>query len=141
MLGNNIYSNTLNNTYGQTAGLVIPGDYTFSNSLGRPELINQKYVNRLLAAYADATIGYKNFLFFDLTARNDWSSTLPLNNRSYFYPGASASLIFTEIGKKKINPMALSYGKLRVSVAQIGKDAPPYELTNILFREISMMDI
>ena len=130
ILGNNIYSNTLHNTYGETNGLVIPGFYNFTNSAARPELVDQTYVNRLLAVYADASIGYKNFLFFDVTARNDWSSTLPTNARSYFYPGISGSLVFTEIGKKKINPMILSFGKLRASLAQIGKDAPPYQLTN-----------
>jgi TonB-linked SusC/RagA family outer membrane protein len=130
LFGNNIFSNTLKNTYGETNGLVIPGDYNFNNSNGRPTLYNQTFVNRLIGAYADINIGYKNFLFFELTGRNDWSSTLPLDNRSYFYPGAGASLVFTELGKKKINPMILSFGKLRANFAQIGKDAPPYSLTN-----------
>jgi TonB-linked SusC/RagA family outer membrane protein len=130
LLGNNIYSNTLKNTYGETNGLIIPGDYNFNNSAARPTLTNQTFVNRLIGAYADINIGYKNFLFFELTGRNDWSSTLPLNNRSYFYPGAGASLVFTELGKKKINPMILSFGKIRANFAQIGKDAPPYSLTN-----------
>ena len=130
MIANNIYSNTLKNTYGETNGLIIPGDYNFNNSAARPTLTNELSVNRQLAAYADANIGYKNFLFFELSGRNDNSSTLPLNNRSYFYGGASGSLVFTELGKKKINPMILSYGKLRANVAQIGKDAPPYALTN-----------
>jgi len=130
MVANNIYSNTLKNTYGETNGLVIPGDYNFNNSAARPTLNNQLFVNRLLAAYADMNISYKNFLFFELSGRNDNSSTLPLNDRSYFYGGASGSLVFTELGKKKINPMILSYGKLRANVAQIGKDAPPYSLTN-----------
>lgn len=130
LLGNNIYSNTLKNTYGETNGLIIPGDFNFNNSAARPTLTNQTLVNRLIGAYADLNIGYKNFLFVELTARNDWSSTLPTNNRSYFYPGASASFVFTEVGKKKINPMILSFGKLRGSFAQIGRDAPPYSLTN-----------
>jgi TonB-linked SusC/RagA family outer membrane protein len=130
LLGNNIYSNTLKNTYGETNGLIIPGDYNFNNSAARPTLTNQTFVNRLIGAYADINIGYRNFLFFELTGRNDWSSTLPLNNRSYFYPGAGASLVFTELGKKKINPMVLSFGKIRANFAQIGKDAPPYSLTN-----------
>jgi len=130
LIANNIYSNTLKNTYGETNGLIIPGDYNFNNSAARPTLTNELSVNRLIAAYADVNIGYKNFLFFELSGRNDWSSTLPLNNRSYFYPAASASLVFTEIGKKKINPMILSYGKIRGGFAQIGKSAPPYSLTN-----------
>jgi TonB-linked SusC/RagA family outer membrane protein len=130
LLGNNIFSNTLKNTYGETNGLTIPGDYNFNNSAARPTLYNQTFVNRLIGAYADVNIGYKNFLFFEITARNDWSSTLPLNNRSYFYPGVGGSFVFTDVGKKKINPMVLSFGKIRANFAQIGKDAPAYSLTN-----------
>jgi TonB-linked SusC/RagA family outer membrane protein len=130
LLGNNIYSNLLRNTYGETNGLTIPNVYNFSNSAERPTLTNQIFENRLIGAYADLNIGWRNMLFFELTGRNDWSSTLPLNNRSYFYPGGSISWVFSETGKKKLNPMGLSYGKIRASIAQIGRDAPPYSLTN-----------
>ncbi|MDB5283283.1 MAG: TonB-dependent receptor plug [Bacteroidota bacterium] len=130
MVGFNAYSNTIRNTYVETSGLVIPDQYSINNSLDRPTVLDQTFTNRILGVYADVDLSYKNFFFIDLTARNDWSSTLPVDHRSYFYPGVSTSLVFTDIPKKKINPMILSYGKVRASIAQIGKDASAYQLKN-----------
>src|SRR5581483_7978546 len=81
---------------------------------------------RLIGLYADINVGYKNLLFLGLTARNDWSSTLPPAHRSFFYPGINTSYIFSELLKQKA-PF-LSYGKLRASWAQVGNDANPYLL-------------
>ncbi len=130
LLGNSIYSNTLRNTYNETAGLNIPDLYTISNSKDRPTTVDQTFTNRIIGAYGEIDIGYKNFFFVDINARNDWSSTLPVDHRSYFYPGISSSFILTDVFKKKVNPMILSYAKLRASIAQIGKDAAPYQLRN-----------
>lgn len=130
LIGCNIYHNQIKNTYSETAGLVIPDLYTLSNSQDRPTLTNDVFVKRLIGAYGDINLSYRNFVFVDFTARNDWSSTLPVNSRSYFYPGGSVSFVFTEIPKAKINPMIISYGKIRASVAQVGRDASPYQLKN-----------
>ena len=81
---------------------------------------------RLLGAYADLTLGYKDYLFLNLTARNDWSSTLPKDNNSYFYPSANLSFVFTDAFN--LNSGILSYGKLRASAASVGSDANPYLL-------------
>jgi len=78
---------------------------------------------RLVGAYGEAGISYKNIVFLTATGRNDWSSTLPLENRSYFYPSLSGSLVFTELLPKND---ILSFGKLRASWAQVGKDANAY---------------
>ena len=88
----------------------------------------EKEINSL---YGFANIGYKDYLFLDLTARNDWSSTLPSNNRSYFYPSVSLSGIVTQMLEKMgvdYNKGVLSYAKLRGSFAQVGKDTDPYQL-------------
>ncbi len=128
-LGGNFYSNSIKNTFGQTAGLAIDNLYTFANSQDRPTLSNGVYKKAQTAVYFDASFGYDNFFFFGITGRNDWSSTLPSNNRSYFYPGVNTSLVLSEL--IKANPMALSYWKIRASFAQMGKDAEPYALRNV----------
>ena len=79
----------------------------------------------LVGAFADAKISYKNALFLNITGRNDWSSTLPKDNRSFFYPGINLSYVFTEL--HNISNHFLSYGKLRLSASQVGKDASPYK--------------
>ncbi len=129
ILGTNIYTRSLKNTYGETAGLAIEDQYTFDNSLGRPTLTNALIRKRIAGLYFDVNFGYKNFFFFDFTGRNDWSSTLPTNKRSYFYPGVSTSLVLSEL--IKVDPMILSYWKIRGSFAQVGKDAEPYSLRNV----------
>ena len=79
--------------------------------------------HRLLGAYGEAGISYKDLVYITATGRNDWSSTLPINNRSYFYPSVSGSFIFTQLLPRNTS---LSFGKIRASWAQVGKDANPY---------------
>lgn len=83
-------------------------------------------LRRLHGVYADFGFSWDNYLYVNVTARNDWSSTLPQDNNSYFYPGVSASFIFTEaLG---IGGDVLSFGKLRSSWANVGNDVNPYRL-------------
>ena len=73
-----------------------------------------------------AQISYKDFAFIDITARNDWSSTLPSQNNSFFYPSFSGSFVFTDAFN--INKSAMTYGKIRASWAQVGGDTDPFSL-------------
>lgn len=85
------------------------------------------------SVYAFANIGWKNFLYLDLTARNDWSSTLPKDNRSYFYPSVSFSGLVTgamDAFDIPYNHDVLDFGKIRLSWAKVGKDTAPYQLMN-----------
>lgn len=82
---------------------------------------------RTLSVYGSATLGYKNYLYLDMTGRNDWSSTLPPDNDSYFYPSIGASFVFSQLLKHKD---VLSYGKARISFAGVGNSAAPYSLYN-----------
>jgi TonB-linked SusC/RagA family outer membrane protein len=87
-------------------------------------------VRRVVGVFGDLKFDYNNMLILGLTARNDWSSTLPLENRSFFYPSYSFGFIFSELTKDFFKP--LSFGKARVSFAKVGKDAPPHKLTQTL---------
>jgi TonB-linked SusC/RagA family outer membrane protein len=104
-------------------GLVTPGVYKLSNGISLPvssTIYNNKKVHSL---YGIASLAYKNRVFLDLTGRNDWSSTLPVQNNSFFYPSISSSIILSEVFTL---PTAISYAKLRLSAAQVGNDTDPY---------------
>ena len=105
--------------------LSIPGLYDFSNArvaLQADDFVDRKQINSL---YGLVNLGYQNVLFLDLTARNDWSSTLPQDNNSYFYPSVSASAIISDMVEL---PSAFAFAKLRASWAQVGNDTDPYSL-------------
>ncbi|HQV75074.1 MAG TPA: SusC/RagA family TonB-linked outer membrane protein [Flavobacteriales bacterium] len=107
--------------------LIVPFEYNLenvapSNRTDRTFL----YERRINSIYGSAQVSYMSYLFLDLTGRNDWTSTLPKQNNSYFYPSASLSYLFSEHMAKR--PKFLTYGKLRASIAQVGKDADPYQL-------------
>jgi TonB-linked SusC/RagA family outer membrane protein len=113
---------TLGNTSQQIFGPLVNGvpDPSFGDLYQR---------NRLIGVFGDLTLGYKNFAFIEFTGRNDWSSTLPLANRSYFYPSVSGSFVFTDAFN--VQSDILSFGKIRAGWAKVGNDAPPYLLENI----------
>jgi TonB-linked SusC/RagA family outer membrane protein len=81
---------------------------------------------RLLSVLGSFEFGYKNLAFLSVRGRNDWSSTLPIENRSFFYPSVGLSFVFSEL--KLFKESFLSYGKLRATYSQTGKDAPPYRI-------------
>ncbi|MGN6615622.1 MAG: SusC/RagA family TonB-linked outer membrane protein, partial [Ilyomonas sp.] len=81
----------------------------------------EKY--RIIGLYGDLTLSYNNYLYLTLTGRNDWTSSLEKDNRSFFYPSASLSYVFSQ---HLTMPSWFSYGKFRTSLAGIGKDADPY---------------
>ncbi|MGH7662993.1 MAG: SusC/RagA family TonB-linked outer membrane protein [Gemmatimonadaceae bacterium] len=109
-----------------TNALVVRDVYNINNSAVTPIVdayAEEEQVNSLLGS---AQFAYNNFLFVDVTGRNDWSSTLPDDNNSYFYPSVSSSFIFTDV--MPVLEGVLSYGKLRASWARVGNDAAPYQL-------------
>lgn len=127
LIGNNINSRS-SDYVGYTAnGLSVPDFYDVSNATqltGSYDLQER----RLVSLYGQATLDYDDYLYVTLTGRNDWSSTLPKDNNSYFYPSASASLLFTELLDSDFLSSFLNYGKLRLSASQVGNDAPPYSI-------------
>ncbi len=116
------------NKYGEdvAAGLVIPGLYTISNGIPGQVTYNSSWSQKAIySIYGMASIDYKGMAYVDLTGRNDWSSTLPAANRSYFYPSASLSILPSEIFTM---PKWITYSKVRAGVAQVGSDTNPYAL-------------
>lgn len=104
--------------------IVVPGLYK-TNATGT-QIVGFDFnrLRRLYGAYFDMSLSYKDYLFFNASGRNDWSSTLPKENNSYFYPSASLSFIFTDA--LSISSNVLSSGKLRLAAAKVGRDADPY---------------
>ena len=88
------------------------------------------YDKRINSLYGFAQVGYKDVLFLDVTARNDWSSALPANNRSYFYPSVGLSGVLTDMFN--VESRVLTYLKVRGSHASVGNDTDPYRLSQQL---------
>ncbi len=89
-----------------------------------PGLYNSESKTRLVGVFADITLGYNNWVFLNLTGRNDWSSTLPIKENSFFYPSATASFVLTDA--LKLNSDILSYLKVYGGLSRIGSDAFAY---------------
>ena len=94
-------------------------------------LFRSQNKRRLFGVFGDVTFGWDNMLYLQLTARKDWSSTLPLNKNSFFYPGATLSWIFTELIPKN---NILDFGKVRLAYGKTGNDASAY-LTSLRFAQ------
>lgn len=86
----------------------------------------------MYSMFASAQLAYSEYLSLDLTARNDWSSTLPKGQNSFFYPSASISFMFSDFMKSIDKPLPswVTFAKIRTSLAQVGKDPSPYNLYN-----------
>lgn len=129
MIGHNFRQRLLTQTFAQTnpqGGLAIADYYNLENSNGAATTFSAMTQRRLIGLYMDGNIAFKNMLFLGVTARTDWSSTLPSKKRSFFYPSANASFVISELFKDGIKNKYISYSKLRASVAQVGNDANPY---------------
>ena len=109
---------------GETDGLTIySGFWNLSNGSSKTTISDSQSKRRLVGLFGDVTLSYDETLFLELTARNDWSSTLPIDNNHYFYPGATLSWLFTNYLPKN---SALSFGKLRLAYGRTGNDAGAY---------------
>ncbi|MEX0686588.1 MAG: SusC/RagA family TonB-linked outer membrane protein [Balneolales bacterium] len=125
LVGNNVNVRNYSSEQLVGTGLNIPNFFHISNanSVTGDEDIEER---RLVSLYSHATVDYQNIVYLTLTARNDWSSTLPKDNNSYFYPSASLGFVFSDA--IDITNDFFSFGKLRASISQIGNDAPVYSL-------------
>ncbi|TDN96665.1 SusC/RagA family TonB-linked outer membrane protein [Sunxiuqinia elliptica] len=122
-LGGNIMKNNSESTYNRGDDVISNGFWNIQNYLNKNASYNiyEKQVN---SAYATLNLGFRDYLYLDASFRNDWSSTLPQENWSYFYPAVSASILINEIAKlTQINLL-----KIRLGYAEVGNDSDPYRL-------------
>jgi TonB-linked SusC/RagA family outer membrane protein len=104
--------------------LAQPGIYQISNSLDQAVADPLKTKKAINSVYIASQFSFDEKIFLDITGRNDWSSTLPFKNNSFFYPSASTSFLLNEIFSL---PEQISFAKFRASWAQVGNDTRPYQ--------------
>ncbi|HTE09988.1 MAG TPA: SusC/RagA family TonB-linked outer membrane protein [Chitinophagaceae bacterium] len=122
--GGNINWRTISQTSSSGNSFVVPGVYTFNNLLNKlPSTSESRQKTNSLFGSLELT--YNKYLYLTFTGRNDWFSTLPVNNNNLFYPSAALSFVFSDAFKL---PSWISFGKLRTSTAQVSGDASPYQL-------------
>lgn len=126
--GGNIRTGRFEENDQMATKLAVAGLYSLVNS--RDPLISSNFFSqrKTYSLFSSAQVGFRNYAYVNLTARNDWSSTLPEANLSYFYPSVNGSLILTQALDIKSN--TLSFAKLRGGWSKVGNDADPYKLIN-----------
>ena len=111
--------------------LVIPNFFNISNVQGVPGYAEYNSQRRLIGAFGDLTVGYKNWLFLNVTGRKDYTSLLSIANRSYFYPQANLGFVFTDALPFLKDNKILTYGKLSGSISKVYQvSIPEYSLRN-----------
>ncbi len=127
-LGGNRLDQKASTKQSQTVNLAQPGIFNLNNAASPIDVFQFESRKRINSFYGIAKLGYRDFLFLDITGRNDWSSALAtpfsVDGTSFFYPSASASFILSEVAKL---PETFSYVQMRASVAQVGNDTQPYQ--------------
>ena len=124
IVGHNVRNQSSNNQSLRGTGFVAQGISDLDNLSSVVAFGGQRTETALVGVYADITLGYRNYLFLNLTGRNDWSSTLPKDGNSFFYPSVSTSFVFTDAFD--IKSEVLTFGKLRAAVSQAGVAASAY---------------
>lgn len=130
-LGNDVRAQKFSRLTSTGSELDIPTLLTLNNAKVRAtDQYEEDY--RIVSAFGDVTLNWDNYLFLNITGRNDWTSTLAAGNNSFFYPSVSLSYVFSD---HFLKPSWLNFGKLRASLAEVGKDASPYE-TNAYYNPV-----
>jgi TonB-linked SusC/RagA family outer membrane protein len=136
-IGGNRMDRTASTKQSQTVNLAQPGIFNLNNAASPIEVFQFKSKKRINSLYGIAKLGYKDFLYLDVTARNDWSSALAtpfsVSGTSFFYPSLSNSFILSNVVAL---PTAISFAKIRASVAQVGNDTGPYQTSGAFVSQI-----
>ncbi|PKH67594.1 SusC/RagA family TonB-linked outer membrane protein [Flavobacterium sp. ALD4] len=121
IVGNNILQNSNKRTQNEGTGFKVANIFNLGNVLTVVNNADSGSEKRSVGVFADVTFDYKEFLYINATGRNDWSSSLPKESNSYFYPSVSASFIITEA--LNMNSNILSFAKIRGGYGKVGRDA------------------
>ena len=136
MLGTSTDSFHTVRRYMMAYGFEVPEFYSFLNTASENRSMSHSNIRRrLVSAFGEFRADWKNTLFFTVTGRRDWTSTLPIENRSYFYPSVSGAFVFSQL-LQDLNVMddnIFSFGKIRASWARVGKDTGAYETATALW--------
>lgn len=133
LLGFNVRNKQYENNYQAAPRLAVADLYTLTNSRDPLTSSNDFYRLRQYGLYGSIQLDYRRWAFLNITGRNDWSSTLPVDNNSYFYPSVTASVLLSEaLGWRS---KAVNYLKIRGGWSQVGADANPYQLATVFTSE------
>lgn len=126
-VGNDVFDRQIDLVRAYGSGFVVPRFSHFSNATN-VSIAQRETQRRLVGVYGDLNVDWRNIVYLNVTGRNDWTSTLPPDNRSFFYPSVSLGFVFSDI---MTTPDWWTYGKIRASFAEVGKDAPPYSIQSV----------
>ena len=132
--GGNLRREYFSSNSQQTTGILVPRVYNPSNAAVAPAITEQKVRREVQGVYGSAAFTMNNWWTVEGTARNDWSSTLPVNHNSYFYPSVNTSVVLTD-ALPSLRGRVLSSLKLRGAAARVGSDAPVYSLVPVFLGE------
>lgn len=112
--------------------LLVPNLFSLNNGVDKPSVTSELTRRKMNSLYGSVQLNWDGYLFLDVTARNDWSSTMSKANRSYFYPSVSLSAVISEMLPKVGGSMPewFTFAKVRASFAEVGNDLDPYQLYN-----------
>lgn len=133
LLGFNVRNKQYENNYQTAPRLAVADLYTLTNSRDPLTSSNDFYRLRQYGLYGSIQLDYRRWAFLNITGRNDWSSTLPVDNNSYFYPSVTASVLLSEAFGWRSK--AVNYLKIRGGWSQVGADANPYQLATVFTSE------
>lgn len=133
LLGFNVRNKQYENNYQAAPRLAVADLYTLTNSRDPLTSSNDFYRLRQYGLYGSIQLDYRRWAFLNITGRNDWSSTLPVDNNSYFYPSVTASVLLSEVFGWRSK--AVNYLKIRGGWSQVGADANPYQLATVFTSE------
>ncbi|WP_449437783.1 SusC/RagA family TonB-linked outer membrane protein [Pedobacter steynii] len=132
--GASTFNRDIQQEYASSDGLIVPFVYSLNNTQGPVQATNYLEQKSIRSVYGSANFDLFNAVYLNVTGRNDWSSTLAKENRSYFYPSASLSTMVSDYIKM---PKALDYLKLYTSWAKVSNDLAPYSIFSTYTKDVT----
>lgn len=135
-IGNNLEMSSIQTLNSGSTNFIDPSFASVNNTLAKDRTTSEDLRRRrIFSWFGDFNIDWKGIAYFNIKSRNDWTSTLPVMDKSFFYPAFSAAVILTDLLKEmgaKTDDRVFSYGKIRAAYSNVGKDAPPHSLRTSL---------